>query len=305
MVGIAVISFNHFVFTKRCVESILNYTKAGTYKLCLIDNGSWDQTKQWAKSLEKDGLLTFIDNEKNLGACKAANQGKIWALEDSVIRDVVIMANDHIVSKDWLLPFEDVMIDYANPFTFFSNKYFIGLDSVVNREFANKHRRLRTKYFQNQEREEDLDKVIIDLYGNYDDFVEKFKSRHFDKRYIPTRVSKWTGLTFYRRYVIEEVGLKDEEFLKYSLAGYADVDYQLRCSVAGFKFYVAMQSYAHHWGSITMRKTGLVADETFNKGKLGQTDRAGARKYFKKKWGSLIPGKILEKHGILKINQEG
>jgi glycosyltransferase involved in cell wall biosynthesis len=56
MVGIVVISFNHLIFTKRCIDSIIKHTPRDLYKLCLVDNGSIDGTKEWASVLYNEGL---------------------------------------------------------------------------------------------------------------------------------------------------------------------------------------------------------------------------------------------------------
>jgi GT2 family glycosyltransferase len=194
-----------------------------------------------------------------MGTCAAGNKGRLWVLNEDFLDSIVVIANDHIVSDGWLQPLINMPADYGNPFVFMSMDFFTKLDSVVNVEMVNKYKDLRIKYLQ-EDIEENLTKVLKETYGDFDDFVSDYKKRHVDNLYIETKFKQWPGIVFYRKYILEKVGLEDEEFLKYTLAGGADVDYSIRIALAGFKCVVAMQSFAHHWGSISTRKMGLKSD---------------------------------------------
>lgn len=290
--AIVVVSFNHLIFTKRCINSIIKYTPRDLYKLCLVDNGSGDGTKEWALDLERKGIIDkFISNASNLGACKASNQGTSWALQEEEIDSLVICANDHIVSKNWLVPLRESPFDYCNPFSFFTLPYFRKQDSVVP-GLIDRYKPLRLKYLQ-KDNDENLNKVLFELYGDYDKFVAEFKSRHSNRPYKAFKVVQWHGFIFYRKNIFTTVGMKDEDFLKFDKAAYADVDFSVRVSIAGFKGGIALNSYVHHWGSITTRKNGLRS------GPGGYVNRdIDAFKYFTKKWG-YTPNQldmILSKH---------
>jgi GT2 family glycosyltransferase len=275
--GIVVVSYNHFPFTKYCIESILAHTPKDLYKLCLADNGSIDGTKEWANQLLDWEILDhFISNDSNLGACKAANQGKVWSLEDDETDSTIIMANDHVVTSGWLEPLREAPADHCNAFTFFSTPNMRRLDKEIG-SYLDRYKVLRVRYLQEDD-EDNMVKVLKDLYGNIHQFSLKFKERHIYKPYIEFKETDWTGLVYYNNYVIDKVGLKDEEFLKYDKASHADIDYKIRIAKAGFTFVVAMQSYVHHWGSITTRKTGLKNDGLY------KNEESKAGRYYQEKW---------------------
>lgn len=280
-VGIIVVSFNHFLFTKACINSILAYTDSNSYKLCLVDNGSTDETKIWARSLLSDKVLDrFIDNDYNMGACKASNQGVSWALNEPDLTHIMVMANDHIVTEDWLPPLLLSEFDCTNPFVFHSVSEIRALYPKIG-PIVEKYKPLRLKYLQ-EDNVDNMIHVIKQTYGDLNKFVDAYKADNISDPYIPTERTFWPGLIIYKKKVIEKVGLKDEEYLKYDLASYADIDYYLRVHLAGFSSGMAMLSYVHHWGSITTRKLGLKQD----KGSAGYVNNElGAYRYFIKKWG--------------------
>jgi len=278
-VGIVVISFNHFLFTKFCIESIFKHTPRDLYKLCIVDNGSIDETKSWANNLllNKD-IDNFINNDYNMGACKASNQGMEIFMNDSDITHVLVMANDHIVTPNWLLPM--INSDYAcvNPFVFYSTSTMRKLDLNIGK-IIDKYKYRRLKYLQSDSFE-NMCYVLNKTYENLDIFSEKFTQRYLENAVIPSTFIVWPGLILYKKEVIETIGFKDEEYLKFDLAAYADIDYYLRAYLAGFNSAVVMTSFVHHWGSITTRKNGLKQEN-----EKGYTNKeGGAYKYFIKKW---------------------
>lgn len=292
MVGIIVISCGHFPFTKKCVESIIANTPRYEYRLCLVDNGSLDRTKPWAKSMVKDGWIhNFIDNPKNLGACAAANQGTIWALNHDY--DILIVANDHVVTPGWLEPLLRAPSDCANPFIFYSVRFFRDLGGVGI--LIDHYKDIRIKYLQDDD-EAKLEKALLETYGpgGINDYAFEFTDAHNKDPYAKTKMTIWPGFVYYRNYVVENVGLRDENFLKYSLAGGADIDYQYRVYKAGYTNSIAMQSYVHHWGSITTRKNGLKPDKSrFENSNFNMKNH---------NWNAAIEY-LRQKHGFKDINE--
>jgi len=261
MVGIIVISCGHFPFTKFCIESIVRHTPRDLYRLCLVDNGSVDSTKAWGKELTRTGIIDrFISNGKNLGACKAANQGTVWCLENGY--DVLICANDHIVTPDWLPPLLDAPFEHSNPFVFYTVKFFRDLVDIGQR--IDRYKGLRVKYLQG-DNEDNMRLVLREIYKDHDgldNFSKSFTERFKDEPYKKVNMTQWPGFVYYRNHVVEKTGLRDEEFLKFTLAGYADIDYYIRLSKLGFSMGIVKTSYVHHWGSITTRKNGLKPDNS-------------------------------------------
>ena len=166
------------------------------YKICLVDNGSLDQTKSWAKTMIEDGWVhNFIDNPKNLGACAAANQGTIWALDNKY--DILIVANDHVVTSNWLEPLINAPSDCANPFIFYSVKFFRDLGKVG--QLIDKYKNIRVKYLQD-DTEKHLDIALYETYGTYgiNSWANEFKEAHKGNPYIKTKMTIWPGFVFYR-----------------------------------------------------------------------------------------------------------
>ncbi|MEA3497423.1 MAG: glycosyltransferase [Campylobacterota bacterium] len=279
-VGIIVISFNHYLFTKFCIDSIINSTSKDLYKLCLVDNGSIDYTKTWAEKLLSDNTLdNFISNSRNFGACKASNQGVEWCLQQEDLTHILVMANDHIVTPGWLEAMLDADAACINPFVFHSVKEIRGLCPEIG-VLIDKYKKLRLKYLQ-EDNEEDMNYVLNITYGgSLNKFANLITSKHKFSPLVKTNFILWPGLIMYRREVIDKVGLKDEEFLKFDLASYADIDYYVRVYKAGFTCGLTKAAYVHHWGSITTRKSGLSQEN-----KIGyNNNEKEAYLYFIKKW---------------------
>lgn len=279
-VGIIVISFNHYLFTKFCIDSIERNTPRELYKICLVDNGSIDYTKTWAGvSVNNGNLDHFINNDKNFGACKASNQGVKWCLEQDDLTHILVMANDHVVTPGWLESMLTAPYDCINPFVFHSVSHIRALYPTIGK-LIDGYKKLRLKYLQ-EDNEEHMNYVLNTTYGNLDEFSKIFTDKFSENPFRTFHFIPWPGLILYKKEVINEVGLKDEEFLKFDLASYADIDYYVRVYRAGFSSGLVMTSYVHHWGSITTRKLGLKQENTTGYKNTEQ----GAYQYFIKKWG--------------------
>lgn len=73
-VAIIVVGLNAREYVKGCFESVANATwKNYTYETIYVDNGSTDNSVEVLGDLFPE--MRIIANEKNLGFCKAANQG--------------------------------------------------------------------------------------------------------------------------------------------------------------------------------------------------------------------------------------
>lgn len=96
-VSIFVLAYGRLDKTKRCIESILKYTKGIQYELILVDNGSLDSTIDYFKSV-KFMHKKVIKITKNIGG--------IFGLKISMEmfdgKYFVHVPNDIIVTKNWL-----------------------------------------------------------------------------------------------------------------------------------------------------------------------------------------------------------
>lgn len=96
-VSIIIQAYNRLDKTKRCVESVLNYTDGIDYELILIDNGSTDGTLEYFSSIswEKKTVLRIT---KNIGA---GYPSLLLGVKDFG-QFVCILGNDVVVTHHWL-----------------------------------------------------------------------------------------------------------------------------------------------------------------------------------------------------------
>ena len=97
-VSVAVINWNGRRFLERCFDSLhrLDYPSA---QLVLVDNGSDDGSVEFVR--ERYPRVKIIANEKNVGFCRACNQGLVEAIKSGT-RYVVLLNNDTEVDSRWL-----------------------------------------------------------------------------------------------------------------------------------------------------------------------------------------------------------
>lgn len=96
-VTILILAYNRLEKTRRCVESVLEHTKAVDYELTLVDNGSTDGTLEYFKSVPHS-RKKIIHVTKNTGtvypsaAFRLIDIGKFYCA----------LGNDLIVTAHWL-----------------------------------------------------------------------------------------------------------------------------------------------------------------------------------------------------------
>lgn len=94
---IIVQAYNQLEKTKRCVESVLKYTQDVDYDLILIDNGSEPDVLEYFKSIDYP-KTTIIHVTQNIGVAFPFQIISMNMLSEYV----VTLANDMIVTKNWL-----------------------------------------------------------------------------------------------------------------------------------------------------------------------------------------------------------
>lgn len=102
-VSIIIPLFNQVGLTQACLAALQRATKAGSYELVLVDNGSTDGTaellEQWRHA------ATVIRNLENGGFAKACNQGARAAQGEYLL----FLNNDTVVQHGWLEPLLEVL----------------------------------------------------------------------------------------------------------------------------------------------------------------------------------------------------
>lgn len=116
-VSIVIMAYNRLEKTKRCVSSVLQYTKGINYELILVDNGSEDQTLDYFKSIEHKHKK-IIHITKNIGA----GFPYLHLLLSNIGEFYVALANDIVVTTNWISNMlhcikSDPRIGMVNPMT--------------------------------------------------------------------------------------------------------------------------------------------------------------------------------------------
>jgi len=93
--SIVVVTWNLPQYLDLCIRSIRMHTKEDTYEIIVVNNGQDEATKEL---LERNSDIVAINNRKNLGYCKAINQGVREARYDFVL----LGSNDVITTPNWL-----------------------------------------------------------------------------------------------------------------------------------------------------------------------------------------------------------
>lgn len=94
--SIILVNYNKLEDTKKCVESIRRHTERGDYELIVADNGSTDDTAEWAQS--QSDILVINNNGYDTAFPKICNLG-IAAASGELI---MLLDNDTVVTPGWL-----------------------------------------------------------------------------------------------------------------------------------------------------------------------------------------------------------
>ena len=159
--SISIVVFNQIEYTKKCIESILKFSK--DYELLLWDNGSTDGTKEYFVQLCKEHKnITATTVPENIGYSTPQNHNAKKATGEYF----VALNNDLTVCQDWLeklsAPFEDPKVAivglFGEPSTLKADgwgSFGPQLDYIDGACFMMK-------------------KTLIDKYGLFDDVTFKF-----------------------------------------------------------------------------------------------------------------------------------
>lgn len=95
-VDIIIVNYNTCKFLQDCVKSLEQHTDY-PYRLLIIDNNSKDGSREYLKSLQKQGVQV-VYNEENTGCAKAWNQG----IKLSSGKYLLFLNPDTLLSPGWL-----------------------------------------------------------------------------------------------------------------------------------------------------------------------------------------------------------
>jgi len=226
-VAIIIVNWNGKKFIKDCLNAVFKQTHK-KFKVYLVDNGSTDGSSDFVNKIFPQTKIIQLD--KNYGFAKGNNVGIKEAFKDKSIKYIVCLNNDTIVDKNWLKE----MVKTAG-----SNNKIGAVGSVSlypNKTIQNAGiRLLKSKTFN-----EDYLGAMSIGYGK--------PSNHFKrdfKIFAPSGVS-----ALYKREMLEELGLFDEDFFSYC----EDIDMGFRIKLSKWSCFCSARSKLIHFHSQT---TGL------------------------------------------------
>lgn len=221
LVSVVMVNLNGIGFLKDCLQSIYGQSYSD-FEVILVDNGSTDGSVSFVK--ENFPAVNILENGGNLGFAKANNQG----IKISKGKYIALLNNDTVVDKDWLKNLvkaaessPDKVGMWAGKILSLKNPKII--DSVgglmISCDGIAKGRgRL----------EEDR--------GQYDREEEVF---------IPSACA-----ALYRKELLNEVGLFDEDFFAYC----EDTDLGMRARLSGWETVSVPRAIVYHYYSGTTGK---------------------------------------------------
>ena len=242
IVSIIILNWNGLALTIECLESVKKVTYAN-YKVVVVDNGSKGDDVESLKS-RYGNYIHLIENDRNYGFAKGNNIGIKYALENFNPQYILLLNNDTIVDSEFLTPLVRIaesdeaigscqskimslkdpeLIDAVgigffkkSPFSITANYPPIALSPLP----------CQIGY---QERDE----------GQYSNECEVFGA--------------CACSALYRREMLDEIGLLDEDFFAY----YEDVDFSWRARLYGWKSLYVPTSLVYHHSSATGKSIKL------------------------------------------------
>ncbi|MEN6520918.1 MAG: glycosyltransferase [Armatimonadota bacterium] len=252
-VSIVILAYNQLYYTKKCLESIEQYTNV-PYELIVVDNCSTDGTAdyldsltdRWEKSEIENGFckaVKVIKNSENLGYAAGNNCGIAASTGDYVL----LLNNDVVVTPGWLERL-------VRPMEYHSGVGITGpMSNFVSGSQLVKHA------CYNKSTLEGLNEFAAELAKEYNGEILSH-----------VRVVGFSMLI--SRSVIEEVGGLDT---RYGLGNFEDDDYCIRAVIAGFSVLIVKDCFVHHFGSQTFAGENIDRDRLIMKN----------WELFKEKWG--------------------
>ncbi|WP_110945041.1 glycosyltransferase family protein [Paenibacillus phocaensis] len=210
--SIIILCHNNLEYTKQCIESIRQYTDKSKYELVVIDNGSFDGTKNWL--LDQEDIIA-VYNSQNEGIARGYNQG----IEVSNGETLAFLDNDVIVTENWL---DNLLAGL------YSSEEVGAVGPISNNA--------------------DSQSVVVN-YQNLEQMFNLARNNNIsNSQRWENRVNLYGFLLLVKREVIQKIGLFDEDF---SLGLFEDDDYCFRMISAGYKLVLCKDVFVHHYAGVT------------------------------------------------------
>lgn len=218
-VSVVTPNYNGENFLKTFFDS-LNQDSDYIGEVIIVDNGSTDGSKEYIKNNSFNFPVYLIENSKNRGFAPAVNQG----IESANHEYIFSLNNDTEIKKG-------------------SIKQLIDLISSEDDIFS-----VQAKMLQYKNRD-----LIDDVGDEYNllAWTKKTGENHSASEFSEVReiFSSCAGAAMYRKSLLEEIGLFDDNFFAYM----EDIDLALRSRVYGYRNLLCPQAIVYHIGSGTSK----------------------------------------------------
>jgi GT2 family glycosyltransferase len=216
-VSIIIVNLNGEPYLERCLSTLLAQTYSN-FEVVLVDNGSTDTSVALVR--ERFPSVRVIETGQNLGLPRAINVG----IRSTDSDYVVTLNNDTWVEPDWLAALVEVMEQDAQIGICASKMLFAHRPDVINSAG-----------------------VCVNLAGIAWDRLGGSSDSALDDATPQEVFAACSGAALYRRTMLDEVGLFDEDYFIYL----DDVDLSWRARLMGWRCMVAPRSRVYHVHSAT------------------------------------------------------
>ena len=216
-VSVVTPNYNGERFLENFFES-LNNDSEFIGEVIIVDNGSSDNSIEYIRNNTFNFPVILIENSKNMGFAPAVNQ----AISRAKFEYVFSLNNDTEVKKG-------------------SIKQMVDLISSSQDIFS-----VQAKMLQYDNKE-----LIDDVGDEYNllGWTKKTGENHKSDEYLQVKeiFSSCAGAALYRKSVLEELGMFDDNFFAYM----EDVDLAIRSKIYGYRNLLCPQAIVYHIGSAT------------------------------------------------------
>jgi len=209
MISVVIPNYNGRHYLEMCLSSLFSQTY-DDFEVILVDNGSWDGSSEYVE--EKFPRVRIVRNEENLGFAGGVNSGIRQARGEKILT----LNNDTKADKEFIKSLavamdSDAEVGMCASKMLFCDGRINSAGICISRSGAAWDRGMA-----------ELDE------GQYDEVEEVF--------------GPCAGAALYRREMLEEIGLFDEDFFAYM----EDVDLAFRGQLAGWKCLYVPSARVYH-----------------------------------------------------------
>ena len=216
-VSVVTPNYNGERFLEAFFESLDNDSEH-IGEVVIIDNGSDDDSKAYINDSAFNFPIRLIENDENLGFAPAVNQGIVNAKYDYIFS----LNNDTEVKKGSIAAMLDLISSADDIFS------------------------VQAKMLQYDNKD-----LIDDVGDEYNllGWTKKTGENHKSEEYTEVKeiFSSCAGAALYRKSMLEELGMFDDEFFAYM----EDVDLAIRSKINGYRNLLCPQAIVYHIGSAT------------------------------------------------------